>query len=656
MTPSPAIASRAAVTPAAKPGSAVGSLVDLLLARCDDAFDRPAIVAEAAGELLLQPPKTSVAPRGPRVATWGELVAAADGLAAVFESAGLQRGDRLVQMGRHTADWIVVDLACLLSGIVHVALHADEPRAALHAQLRWLEPRGIVFTGGQRPWPRRELPAAAKVIDLRGGAPSQAVDRGALRARLESRAVECDPEAAATIFLSSGTTGSPHGIVHCQRALATNAIAAADVFLDDPEDVRLSWLPLSHAAARVGDLYTAVVRGSCLHVVTDRRRLLEACKALPPTVILGVPALFERLERGVASGAIADLREALGGRVRVCVSGGAPLRERTAALFAAHGVPLVQGYGLAEAGPVVTLASPRTTRPGTVGLPLEGVELKLDTRPETHGQLLVQTPSRALAVLRPEDGGDRGAAKTHPWTEDGWIETGDRAEIDPDGHVRITGRLVDTIVLSSGVKLPAAEVERPLAEEPALAQVCVIGDGLPWPVAIVVPEPDVLRRAIRRMRLRVFSRRQALRHPRVLAWFARRLGRRQRGLPRAWRARRGVLIGRPFDSAHGEATPSLKLKRSAIAGNFRSVLEAAAREVSPPWLMEIPAASPAAAATTGSSIAGLLWHAPRSDGGFARTASRAAAPMREAVVAVLEQAHRAIEGLRSEGQIGRAHV
>lgn len=155
--------------------------------------------------------------------------------------------------------------------------------------------------------------------------------------------------------------------------------------------------------------------------------------------------------------------------MRVCVSGGAALRERTAAAFSARGLSLVQGYGLAEAGPVVAVANPRT-RPGTVGPPLAGVELKLDTRQASFGQLLVRTPSRAIGLIGDDvashhDGGgtppDRHAPRATETEQSlsDWIETGDLAEIDSAGHLRITGRLVDTLVLSGGEKVPPSEVE-----------------------------------------------------------------------------------------------------------------------------------------------------------------------------------------------------
>ena len=656
------------------------SIVDLLLARLEATADRPAICDALDGG---------------RTWTWSEVIAAAVELADCFGSRGLRRGDLLAHIGPHSPDWIVVDLACHLAGLVHAPLHADASADEHAGQLSWLSPRGIVLSG----------PAAAAAgsaasgtiaIDLRPGIaadqgrssdclPDAGVLRSArwlprhadlrsLRDAVARGAESCDPDACSTILLSSGTTGRPKGILHSQRAVVTNAVAATRVFLDEPDDVRLSWLPMSHSLARTGDLVTALVRGGCLNVVTDRRRVLDACRVLPPTVVLGVPAFFERLEQGVESGRIAGLQAALGGRVRVCVSGGAPLRARTAAMFFAHGLPLVQGYGLAEAGPVVTLANPRTARPGTVGPVLEGVEVAIDTRPATRGQLLVRTPCRAIGVIEPDavvevGGAHRGSRSAPHASPAEWLETGDLAAIDDDGHVRITGRLVDTLVLSGGTKVPPAEVEAALAEDPVVAQVCVVGDGLTAPLALVVPEPGVLRAAIRRMGLRVWSRRAALRHPKVMRWLGRRLARRQADLPRSFRVRRAVLVGRPFDAAHGEATESLKLKRGAIAAHCAAELAAAAAPEAPPWMAVVspgPRRRPQhddtnlanggrQMAARSSWAAASLWGGTPTDAaascGFSRAAAEAAEPLRTAVADVVERAGRAIADLRKRAQL-----
>ncbi|MFM7135963.1 MAG: AMP-binding protein [Planctomycetota bacterium] len=562
--------------------------------------------------------------------SWAELAAAALRLTDDLAAAGLRPGDRVAHVGTHSPDWIVVDLACLLGGLVHVPLHADSTAAEHRGQLEWLAARAVVASGGRSAPPLTGglviTPPAAGRLARTDTDPSQ-VARAVV-----ARAAAIDPDASATIVLSSGTTGVPHGVLHSQRALALNARGVSDVFLPDPRDVRLSWLPASHLLARVGDLYSAIERGGCLNVVTDRKQILAACRALPPTVVLGVPVFFERLEAAARSGKRADLAAVLGGQVRVCVSGGAPLRRRTAECFAAQGVPLVEGYGLAEAGPVVALSNPRIARPGTVGPPLAGVDVRIDERPESRGQLLVKTPSRALGILLPQ-----GGIAALPE----WLETGDIAMLDEAGHLVITGRLKDVIVLASGVKLPPAEIERPVAEDEAVAQVCVVGDGLAAPVALVVPEPAVIRRAIRRLGLVIFSRAAALRHPRLLLWLERRLARRQRHLPRAWQVRRFVLVGRPFDAAHGEATESLKLKRRVIAEHFAERIAAVAAAAGP-------------ARIGSASLVTAVWRG--GDGGFATAAAAAAAPLATGVEAVLERAEAEIAALRVDGRLYEQHA
>ena len=622
------------------------SLVDLLARLVAEAHDRRAIVDGLAG---VDSPGASW--------TWGDIAAAAVHLAQRLAAEGLARGDRVVHVGPHSPDWIVVDLACAVAGVVHVALHADAGRDEHLMQCQWLEPRGVIFSGVRRAGDVTPADVASRiVIDLTAGGSHAAAglaaagwrplaaEPAALRAAIDRHAADCDPESCSTILLSSGTTGVPHGVMHSQAALAANAIAAAEMFLDDPRDVRLSWLPMSHALARTGDLSTAMVRGGCLNVVRDRTRVLEACRALPPTVILGVPAFFERLERGVVSGRIPDLGEALGGSVRVCVSGGAPLRRRTADFFNARGVPLVEGYGLAEAGPVVALGNPRIARPGMIGPPIPGVEVRIDTRKESLGQLLVKTPSRALGIIDPAATACGGLLPVAADAADEWLATGDLATIDEAGHLQITGRLRDTLVLATGVKLPPAAVEAALAEDDAVAQVCVVSGGGSRPVALVVPEPDVLRAAIRRMGLRVVSRRQALTHPRVLAWLTRRLARRQRGLPRAWRVGAYALVGRAFDAAHGEATESLKLRRDAIARHFVDLIARAAGDPAPGG--EPPVNHSPAATQDSSWLTAAVWSGV--DGGFAAAAARSAASLPDRVEAVIDRAAQEIAGLRTD--------
>lgn len=617
-------------------GSQAHSLVALLHERVAAHPHRPALTTPRAARL---------SPHAPTVSTWSwsTVAQSAVALAKQLEAEGLARGDRLAHLGPLTANWVVADLACLLAGIVPVSLHTEMSSTLVREWCSSLGVKAFLATG-TLGGPLAAMPCP--VLDLRHAstdsllAEQGSCEAGHLLSDLAIRVAACDPDEEAVILFSSGTTGRGRGVVHSQRSLSSNAIAAASVFLEEPEDVRLAWLPMSHSLARTGDLGTALVRGACLAIVEERTRVMDAAREVSPTVILGVPAFYERIERALAAGTIRDLPASLGGRVRVCISGGAALRRRTAEAFAKAGVPLVEGYGLAEAGPVISLASPRNSRPGYVGPPIAGVQVRCSN----DGVLEVQSAGLALGVIEAE------APTRRPLTQDGWLSTGDRGTIDTDGQLQIAGRAVDALVLSGGEKLPPADVEAALAEDPAIAQVCVIGDGLRKPLAIIVPEPEVLRAAVRSLRLAVTSRRQALKHPRLLAWLAHRVAFRQQHLPKSWQAGHLLLLGRSFDPHTGEMTPSMKVRRHVVADHFREHTEALAEGTSPllPGMTFIEPAKPTA--TSPHPAAACLWQSS-SAGGFAAAAEAAAAALPPPVATVENDAVALAHQLRDEGTL-----
>ena len=267
------------------------SLVELLASRVTTDGNRLAMHTPAASSN--GPPQ-----QPPAGWSWQVLATAALALAERLESAGLRRGDRLVHSGPHAVEWVVTDLACLLAGIVHAPLHADMAAEQRRQWCEWLGAKAMLATGRDRqPLPAMPCP----LLDWRTGSSDGLLPAGLplpaehLASQLAGRVAACDPDAEAVILFSSGTTGRGRAVVHSQRSLAANAAAAAAVFLEEPADVRLAWLPLSHSLARTGDLGTALVRGACLAIVEDRLRVLEAAREVSPTVILGVPAFFERV-------------------------------------------------------------------------------------------------------------------------------------------------------------------------------------------------------------------------------------------------------------------------------------------------------------------------------------------------------------------------
>ena len=629
-------------------GQMPSSLAQLLLDRCHTSFDRPAIMDALAGETL----------------DWGQVLQQSLRVAERIESAGLRPGDRVLHIGPHTAAWPIVDFACLLSGVVHVALHAEESQSEQNRHLQLFQPCGLIFSGGisHRSVSQSGLPLLEVQADWR----TNHVACATVHSCIAERVRKCDPDGPATVLISSGTTGRPKGFVHSQRSLVMNAVASAAEFLEEPDDVRLSWLPQSHALARVGDLYTTLVRGGALNIVRDRRKILEACKQIPPAAILGVPIFYDRLARAAQQGSITSLVDALGGRVRVCVSGGAPLRRWTTRVFQQHGVPLVEGYGLAEAGPVVAVSNPRSEQTGAVGHALQGIEIAISDASVRSGEVLVRTPCRALAVIDPSQG-----PKESPIDRTAWLETGDKGFLDNDGQLRITGRIDDVLTLANGTKLLPADVESVLLEEPAVAQVCVAGEGLPWPVAFIVPEPVTVRTLLKRFRCRVWSRKQALSHPKILRWFSHRLAEQQKGLPRRICVRRFLLVDHPFDMAHGEATESFKIKRHSIAKHFALYIRSFEPQAGGTKASLLPGVGtmndtnhPSAEKTESvtlpqsssqtNCLTSAFWGATDSsvDGsGFAHAAEQMAVGMSGEISTIVESAKDAIENLRTNDEL-----
>ena len=640
--------------------------------------------------------------------SWGEVIRAALELAARFESLGLCRGDLLVHVGKHSADFVVVDIACLLSGIVHVALHSSDTVLRLGDQVRWLSPQGFLVSGLGTPLEPFVNRCAQKsvILDMRPEARNRPTFGGLRRCvhsignlvsgtllskdsvalaehNLHRATNACDPDAPSTVILSSGTSGEARGIVHSQRSLLRNAQACDAVFLENDNDLRLSWLPMSHAFGRIGDLYTAMIRGGCLGIVPDRREVLDAAKIVKPTVILGVPVFFDRLAQACCSGKIPSLAQSLGGCVRVCVSGGASLKRGTQEVFMSRGVPLVEGYGLTEAGPVVALSSPRVWRAGKVGKAVTGVELTLTP----DGELLVRTPSRALAIIEPPVGfsSSTNPAELFPplpttvtdnhttaidqaivsnktqksdqgvrLLADGWLATGDTATIDSDGFVEITGRLSDMITLSSGVKIAPSVVEACLSEDPLVAQVCVLGQGLSHPIAIIVPEPSEVRKAIREMGLVVTSRKAVLKHPRVLQWLARRIRRVQHSLSPSWRVSHAVLESRAFSPQRLEVTESMKLRRTVIAKKCESFLIAAASNRAVPRMVAVErrwrARVPASVNHAHGAVA-AIWHGDLNRAEFSHAGECVLDPPRNGIQSITQAARIVIEQMRSIGTL-----
>ena len=416
-----------------------------------------------------------------------------------------------------------------------------------------------------------------------------------------------DPRTLATIVYTSGTTAAAKGVMLSHGNLLWNAAACLALVPARSDDRFLSFLPLSHTLERTAGYYLPLMAGAEVVYARSIPQLAEDLQRQRPTVLIAVPRIFERVHakvteqlaqgpaprRWLFAAAVAAgwahfqhrqgrrpwgpalliaplldrlvgrrLRDRLGGRVRVAVCGGAPLAPEIARTFVALGVPLLQGYGLTEASPVVSVNTLEDNIPESVGLPLPRVEWRIGPQEE----LLVRSPG----VMRGYWGQPKATAAAID--AQGWLHTGDQARF-AEGHLFITGRIKEILVLSTGEKVAPADLEGAILGDGLFSQALVIGEGRPYLAALVVPDPDAFKTWVSREGLPTalgLAQRQAGLEQTLLA----RINRRLKGFPGYAKILRLALVDRPWSIESGLMTPTLKLKRARILAEYRETVDA----------------------------------------------------------------------------------
>lgn len=463
--------------------------------------------------------------------SWGETARMAARWQEALRREGLAPGDRVAMMLRNSLEWVLFDLASLGLGLVTVPLYARD-RPDSFAFILGESGARLLLIEGVPQWerisevrggldtlvrivtvtPACERECDPRLVDLADWLPPEAdgYDAG-----------EWQPGSLATIVYTSGTTGRPKGVMLSHANLLANAFAGLRQVPSHPGDRFLSFLPLSHTLERTVGYYVPIMAGACVTHVRSLETIQEDFTSVRPTVIVSVPRIFERVHKRISSRLAAGPRwkrllfslamaagwrrflhrqgrggwsplflvwpllerlvarrvlDGFGGRVRVAISGGAPLNPEVSRLFISLGLTLLQGYGLTETSPVVSVNTPDDNLPATVGRPLPGVEVRVDENRE----LLIRGASVMLGYWQ------NPAATAAAIDREGWLHSGDQARIDAAGHITITGRLKEIICLANGEKVPPEELETAIAVDPLFDQVLVVGEGRPYLAALVV--------------------------------------------------------------------------------------------------------------------------------------------------------------------------
>jgi long-chain acyl-CoA synthetase len=545
---------------------------------------------------------------------WNDMAHYAGRMRAALASEGLAVGDRVAIMLRNSREWIAFDQGAHAQGLVVVPLYVDD-RPENFAYILNDSGVKVLLVEGEEHLKRLEEVRAqlsgvkrivtVKPVDAPGDAAVVPLARWLPAEPLAAEPARVDGNALATIVYTSGTTGKPKGVMLSHQNMLQNvksALGAYDVFRDD---VFLSFLPLSHMFERTVGYYLTVVTGSIVAFARSIPQLAEDFKSVQPTIIVSVPRIFERLHAGVqASLAEAPparrrlfefahhvgwslfewrqgrgpfrvafvlwpvlkalvarkLLERLGGRLRLCVSGGAALNPQIAHTFIGLGLPICQGYGLSEASPIVSVNRLHHNDPASIGEALPGIEIAFDGQEA----LLVKGPNVMLGYWgNPE-------ATAQVINSAGWLNTGDKARIEK-GLLYITGRIKEIIVLGNGEKVPPVDMELAIQLDPLLEQVMVVGEARPYLAALIVVNADLWKKVAAENGLPGDPGGEG--RERAEKFVVARVAKLIREFPGYAQIRRVALTTEKWTVDSGLLTPTMKLKRKPITERFQGRID-----------------------------------------------------------------------------------
>jgi long-chain acyl-CoA synthetase len=550
--------------------------------------------------------------------SWREVAARVARWRSAIAAEGFEAGDRAAIQLRNGIDWVCFDQAVLGEGLVSVPLYTeDRPDNIAYilgdAAVRLLLVQNLLQWNKLRPAlggndtltrvlimeepDAAERKASALAADGRLAFVSDWLPAAAPPRQQRAG----DPQSLASIVYTSGTSGRPKGVMLSHFNMLSVAHAALASMECYQQDLFLSFLPLSHTLERTAGYYLPMMSGATVAHARSVPQLAEDLLAVRPTVLIAVPRIFERvygriteqlagqspLARALFHTAVRTgwrhfqrrqgrarwspglllnppLRKLvgnkvtakLGGNLRYAISGGAALPFNVAQTFIGLGLEILQGYGLTETGPVISVNRPGNNDPASVGEPLRGIEVRIGENDE----LLVKTPGAMLGYW------NNHAATAEVIDPDGWLHTGDQARIEA-GRIYITGRIKDILVMSNGEKIPPADMETAICADSLIDQALVVGEGEACLAAVLVLNPDLWFGVATELGLDPFAR-DSLEDERLQKKMLTRVQAQLHDFPGYAKVRRLILTLEPWTLENGLMTPTLKLKRPAVLAQF----------------------------------------------------------------------------------------
>ncbi|MGC8896723.1 MAG: AMP-dependent synthetase/ligase [Bacteroidota bacterium] len=594
-----------------KPFSTVTEMFDVVTSTFADS-DRPMLMHKVEGKWEKLPFRT--------VRRNVELFA--NGLAAL----GIKRDDRVALMSENRPEWVFTDMACLSLGAIDVPLYPSLTARQVEYICNNAGVKAAVVSNQFQLTKMLKAQRNIKtlrfivVMSEKGAALSDSVlsfnrvyELGETFERenptyLKVSLRQVRPEDLATLIYTSGTTGEPKGVMLTHRNFVSNMISSLQVIDFTSNDVLLSFLPLSHSFERMAGYYAAMSAGATIAYAESVETVAENLKEIRPTVVTTVPRLFERIyskiqknvdhssplkrkifywavdvgrkyarakkehrvgatlkmQHALASKLVFEkLQEATGGRMRFFVSGGAALARELGEFFEAVGIRIIEGYGLTESSPVISVNRLDDYKFGTVGKPIPGVEVKI----APDGEILARGPNIMKGYWN-----DRRATE-EAIDKDGWLHTGDIGVFDAAGFLVITDRKKHLFVSSGGKNIAPQPIENLFLQSKYIDQFVLIGDRRMFLSALIVPDFDAIREYADAHKIPYKDITDLTRNEEIYKIVEQDIQRLQRDLANYERVRRFVLLDHPLSIENGELTPTLKTRRQVIEERYRDLIE-----------------------------------------------------------------------------------
>ncbi|MEW8647587.1 MAG: long-chain fatty acid--CoA ligase [Candidatus Thiodiazotropha endolucinida] len=536
--------------------------------------------------------------------SWSEMAQLVARWQAAFRNENLRPGDRVAIMLRNCREWAIFDLAAQCLGLITVPLYTNDRPENIGYILQDAGIRLLLLENNEQ-WQelqqiRNQLAGLNRIVSL------HKVDPMGLQPHLVSleewlpdqtndglQVIDVASKDLATIVYTSGTTGRSKGVMLSHHNILWDIESGVKVIDIYTTDTFLSFLPLSHTLERTVGYYLALMSGAATAYARSIPQLAEDLETIKPTILVSVPRIFERvyakiqdklesdsaIARGIFNLAVETgwthfefqqgrsswspklwlwpllekivarkIQDKLGGRLRIAVSGGAPLSPDIAKVFIGLGVPILQGYGLTETSPIISANTHENNFPASVGRPFPGIEVKINE----HEELLCRAPNVMMGYWNNRN------ATSEVIDADGWFHTGDKAKIEDD-YIFITGRLKEIIVMANGEKVPPADMEMCIAMDSLFDQILVLGESKPYLSAIVVLNPEHAQ--ILGLNPGNISEQQM---QELLA----RINNHLDNFPGYAKIIRVTVLGEPWSVENGLITPTLKLKRKNILERY----------------------------------------------------------------------------------------